>query len=185
MEVLHITDKKLKLTLSAEEAAKHKLDGKRLEELGDVRALLASLLAGVENVSPFLSGRVLVQAYPMRDGGCELFVTRLPSVRRERQEEKEGTSRKASSNPPPSLWRFSSREDLLAAVAVFPEYKGGSFYRVGEDTFVLVSSGYAEHARFNPLLEFASPLPISALDLLAEHAEGVSLQLLEKDPYGI
>ena len=185
MEILHITDKKLKLTLSAEEAARHRLDGKRLEDLGDVRALLASLLSGEENVSPFLSGRVLVQAYPMRDGGCELFVTRLPSVRRERQEEKAAALRKVPSNPLPSLWRFSSREDLLSAISIFPDHKKGSLYRVGEDTFILVSSESADRARPNPLLEFASPLPISALDLLTEHAEGVSLQALEKDPSGI
>ena len=185
MEVLHITDKKLKLTLSAEEAARHRLDGKRLEELGDVRALLSSILSGVENVSSFLTGRVLVQAYPMRDGGCELFVTRLPSVRRERQEERETASRKTTPNPLPSLWRFSSREDLLAALAVFPEQKNGALYCVAEDTFVLVSSESPDRARLNPLLEFASPLPISALDLLSEHAEGVSFQALEKDPSGI
>lgn len=183
MEILHITDKKIKLTLTASEAAKHKLDGGRLEDLGDVRALLAALLAGVDNVSPFLSGRVLVQAYPMRDGGCELFVTRLPSVRREK-EEKEGSSRKTPHSPLPSLWRFACLDDLLAALSVYPTHKGGSFYRVGEEGFVLVSTESFDKARPNPLFEFASPLPISALDLLAEHAEGVSLQSLLGDPSG-
>ena len=182
MEILHITDKKIKLTLSAEEAVKYKLDGKRLEDLGDVRTLLATILTGVDNVSSFLTGRVLVQAYPMRDGGCELFVTRLPSVRRERQQEKEAASRKAVQSSLVSIWRFSCLEDLLAALSVLPSHKKGSFYRVGEETFVLVSTESRDMTCPDPLFEFASPLPLSALDLLSEHAEGVSLQSLEKDP---
>ena len=182
MEILHITDKKLKLTLSAEEAVRYKLDAKRLEDLGDVRQLLSSLLVGEENAAEFLSGRVLVQAYPIKSGGCELFVTRLPAVRREKVETKTPPTRKSTLTPPSSLWRFSCREDLVEALSILPSHQKEPIFRIGGDTFVLVSRELGGASGWDPLLEFASPLPSSALDLLSEHGEGVSFQALERDP---
>lgn len=77
MEILHINDHKVKITLAKAEIDRLALSGKRVEEWGDVRGKLGEILEGSTLSCDFLKGRILVQAYPMRDGGCELFVTRL------------------------------------------------------------------------------------------------------------
>lgn len=86
MEILHINDHKVKLTLTQKEIDRLSLSGRRVEEWGDVRATLSQILKGSTLSADFLKGRILVQAYPMCDGGCELFITRLCEIEKEAAE---------------------------------------------------------------------------------------------------
>lgn len=80
MEFLKINENKLKITLGAEELEKwgisaEDLDGADLRS----RAFLRKILRQAEREVGFFTEqlRTLVQLYVSRDGGCELFVSRI------------------------------------------------------------------------------------------------------------
>ncbi len=101
MEILHINDHKVKLTLTQKEIDRLSLSGRRVEEWGDVRATLSQILKGSTLSPDFLKGRILVQAYPMCDGGCELFITRLCEVEKESAETSQHSSKRTSRQTKP------------------------------------------------------------------------------------
>ena len=82
MDFLKINENKLKITLSAAELEEwgvcaEDMDGADLRS----RTLLRKLLRRAEEEVGFFTERLrtLVQLYVSRDGGCEIFVSRLPS----------------------------------------------------------------------------------------------------------
>lgn len=81
METIVIGEDRLKIMLSSEDLAKYRVEGKDLDvESERVRKALRAILDDVGLVTGFDTspGRVYVQIYESRAGGCEMFVTRLP-----------------------------------------------------------------------------------------------------------
>lgn len=231
MEILHINDRKVKLTLTKAEIERLSLSGRRVEEWGDVRGTLAEILKGSTLSPDFLKGRILVQAYPMCDGGCELFVTRLceqesepgastpasprctsrsgktrqkgkisltdatiaEKARGRGEVEARGSTRRdglpSVAHTRASVFRFGSREDLLAALRLFSSrVHACDLYRIEGDRYVLVTEsvgfgpeGQQSAVRMHPFCEFADPLPIGVLDCLEEHSERVSLESIAEE----
>ena len=118
MEFLNISDIKLKVTLTPEDAKSFGIDSTGGDFSGvETRRAIRKILAMAESECGFSAdgGRILVQLYPLPDGSCELLVTRLVSMsRRDRSviAESEGLSiieeRQAT-------YRFDSREELIRA----------------------------------------------------------------------
>ena len=80
MELLVINDNKLKIMLNKEDMKKHGLDGKELDyEDNETRKRLFEILDAVKDKCGFDTSldKLLIQLYPSRDGGGELFVTKL------------------------------------------------------------------------------------------------------------
>ncbi len=80
MELIVISDARLKVMLTAEDVRRYELGGKSVDgESPEVKRVLRELLDEVKSRVGFdASGeRVLVQLYPSKGGGCELFVTKL------------------------------------------------------------------------------------------------------------
>ncbi len=80
MELIQISESKLKIMLSDRDMAKYALDA--LDDdpsREDTRRALRLMLSDLREMSGFdTSGeRIFVQMYPSRDGGCEVFVTKL------------------------------------------------------------------------------------------------------------
>ncbi len=75
MELIVIDEKKIKLTLTAEEMTAYHLT----EEEPRTSATLRGILRDAREKCGCLgmSGRISVEMYPSRKGGCELFVTKL------------------------------------------------------------------------------------------------------------
>ncbi len=70
MELIVISDSRIKLTLSSDEWKQYR---------GTTGAVLRGIIDDAERqygIAP-MEGRIFVQIYPSRAGGCELFVTRL------------------------------------------------------------------------------------------------------------
>ena len=80
MEIIMISESKLKLMLTREDLSTFDLDGVHLDcgRLESKRMLRNILKYLKEQVGFQTDGcRVLVQLFPSRDGGCELFITKM------------------------------------------------------------------------------------------------------------
>lgn len=94
MELIVISEGRLKVMLTAEDVRRYELGGRTIDgESPETRRQLRSLLDEVKSKTGFdASGeRVLLQLYPSRGGGCELFVTKLGKV---------GTDAEEKDSPP-------------------------------------------------------------------------------------
>ena len=86
------------------------------------------------------------------------------------------------------VFRFATREDLLAAEELFQDrMRGCEIYRIEGERYVLVthSRGYSPEreeggVRMHPFCEFAEPLPVSVLDCLNEHGTPVSWESIRE-----
>ena len=79
MEFLHIGESKLKIVMSAEELKEYGISPKDEGTTLTCRRAVWEILDRAKSVCGFNPNgdKILVQFYPMRDGGCELFVTKL------------------------------------------------------------------------------------------------------------
>ena len=80
MEIIRINDKKLKITLDDGDMEQYGLSAETMDQ-GDAetRRVLWRILDEAKHSEGFdtADDRVLIQAYPGRRGGCELYVTRI------------------------------------------------------------------------------------------------------------
>ena len=85
MELIIINENKLKITLSSADMERYGLDAKDIEySFSGARAILKSILSDAKVSTGFdtekETERIFIQLYPSREGGCEMFVTRIDLV---------------------------------------------------------------------------------------------------------
>ncbi len=94
MELIIISESKLKIMLSADEVRKYDLESGGRTNISD-RAAFRNILKEARDRCGFdaVGERVFVQYYPERSGGCEMFVTKLGEKRstRSREEPEKGS----------------------------------------------------------------------------------------------
>ena len=84
MELIVITGRKLKIMLTAADMKNYRLDSGNLDyDNTETRTALRSILDEVRQRTGFdaAAERVMIQVYPCRSGGCEMFVTKLTDRR--------------------------------------------------------------------------------------------------------
>ena len=80
MELIIISDSKLKVTLTSDELSDFSLDADTLDySNAETKKMFWDLLAHAKHAVGFCTDghRVLVQLYPSKSGGCEMFITKL------------------------------------------------------------------------------------------------------------
>ncbi len=80
MELIVISDSKLKIMLSGEDMKQYSIDCETLDyENTETRRAFWSILDEAKQRTGFdaASEKVFVQVYPSKDGGCEMYVTKL------------------------------------------------------------------------------------------------------------
>ena len=80
MELIRIDEEKLKMILTHEDLLEFEMDEEALDYANtDTKRMFWELLRRAKQSTGFDTDghRVLVQLYPSREGGCEIFVTRL------------------------------------------------------------------------------------------------------------
>lgn len=80
MDILTISNSKIKISLTRSEALDYSLEGDSLDyDTTETRRAIWSLLDDAKKSSGFdaAKSRIFVQMFTCADGGCELFVTRL------------------------------------------------------------------------------------------------------------
>ncbi len=85
MELLIISENKIKISLTKNDLDGYKISCESMDyDTTETRRVVWSLLDDVKKQSGFDAGksRIFVQLYPSRDGGCELYVSKLGKLAR-------------------------------------------------------------------------------------------------------
>lgn len=149
MEVIQISNAKFKISLTENELREFDID---LDDIGagagDVRRRFRGVIERAANLcgTPIEFGRIFIQIFPSRAGGCELFVTKLDDLPRERTEHDDSTE---------VLYTFHSLGALIAACRILASRGFGAesvAYRADDGSCALL------------LPEFSpdEPLPLAA-----------------------
>ena len=117
MELILIGDTRLKVMLTAEEVRRFALDLCDAEADGvEAKAALRELFCEIRRKSGFdaESERVLVQLYPSKGGGCEIFLTKLGKSGRARAIPERTGEMTAPPELRPVLFCFRGLSELLS-----------------------------------------------------------------------
>ena len=90
MELLRIGDKKLKVTLSGEDMEHYRLDSDTMDyDTTETRSAFWQILDEAKHKTGFDAGggKIFVQIYPSRAGGCEMYVTLVEKEEKEAAED--------------------------------------------------------------------------------------------------
>lgn len=150
MELIRISESKLKVMLTGEDMRQYELNSVDLDcEDSETRHAFRCILEEAKSQTGFDTHnyRIFIQAYPCRGGGCELYVTKLGERSDNGYNPEEATdgdnpahgSRDASGNPPDDIGaeteRDSDRESTGRPTWVDPDFDkdGGARSRNGTD----------------------------------------------------
>ena len=186
MEVLKINDSKLKLMLNASDMKSFGLSAENIDyNNAGVRKSFFKILDSVKQTHGFEAegDKLLIQYYPDKEGGCELFVTKLgllpPSAERAISRSDRITLLQARR----VMYRFSEFDSLLSAAKLFlgESDKESDVYldENGEYYLEIIErgSGRILHTECSRLIEFAKQVPQSSYPYILEHCE----RLTDKD----
>ena len=171
MELILITGKKLKIMLSAADMENYRLDCGNLDyDNTETRRAFWSILDEAKHRTGFdaAADRVMIQVYPGKGGGCEMFVTKL-------SERRGSNVISISGSPVPEtgtetlcgIYRFSGLEDLLGACRILDEagFDGKSDVYASEETprcgggkyYLMLYCRRREPGRFSFIGEYGTP----------------------------
>ena len=128
MDFNRISDNKLKVVLTDRECREYSIKDVGGEYEGaSVRSSLGAILTRAESEAGFRVGsdQLLVQLYPLVDGGCEIFVTRLSSLPQKERKLLAGRDSLTTYLGRECVFRFDSLDALTAAARALSERKGG------------------------------------------------------------
>lgn len=148
MELLMIDANKLKITLSEKELSSYSLTCDSIDyDNTETRRAFWSILDEAKHRTGFdaASDKIYIQVYPARDGGCEMFVTKLKSAGRP------AVAVRREMLPGSLLFRFSALRDMLSACAA-----------LAAAGYVLPSSAYETGGTYYLLLTVPAPEPAAA-----------------------
>ncbi len=164
MEILPINDAKLKVLLTEEDMHRYGLAGECTDcDTAQARKVFWSILDEAKKRTGFdvAKDKVLVQLYPSKDGGCELFVTKLGILSEVTEKTLARSGRVAMLSVRHTAYRFASLCDLSTACAALQNIKAlrqsdvyyaddGCYYllfeeRVGKDDILTPTSCLGEY----------------------------------------
>ena len=176
MELVVINENKLKITMDKADMKLYGLDENDFHcSVINTREILEKILhnypyqTGFENISR--DDKILIQLYPDKNGGCELYVTKITL------DEKEGTifmpleneekyllpkpiQKKQTINNPIISYRFECLEDSIKAAKelILRDFVGeSSFYRnIDKKYYLLLNPKQNKNDDFTPQIEFLS-----------------------------
>ena len=120
MEMIPVTEHKLKMILKKEDLKKFELRADDLDYgTTETKRMLWSLLADAKRELGFDTDgyRILVQLFPSKDGGCELFITKtdgFPALHTDEQLHYKRSFEKSAKGDRVSAFRFERMEHLLS-----------------------------------------------------------------------
>lgn len=162
MEFIIISENKIKVMLTEEDLREFEIDAEELDYSNtDTKKMFWDILSRVKHSTGFDTDgqKVLVQLYPSRHGGCEMFVTKigaLPTSSNDSPSEKsapaaDGVSLKKAPKPKSQTrhkasisFSFASIEEILSVCRQLSalQYKGDSYaYYDGIHSYYLVLGG--------------------------------------------
>ncbi len=172
MEIIMISETKLKVMLTAEDLKEFDLESVSLDYSNtETKRMFWDVLSRAKHSVGFDTDghRVLVQLYPSRSGGCEMFITRLGEIARTADDTEDEdrlsaviTSKKpkASSRPQASIsaaFGFETMEYMLAVCRRLDalRYEGESQAYLGDDRRCYLFLSDLETSAYLPLDEYS------------------------------
>lgn len=181
MEFLLIGDSKIKIVLNKEEAEKYNLNRSAPEINGpSARRAFWRILEQAKLQVGFdpAGDKVLIQIYPLKSGGCELFVTKLGILSDSSARLVSKSDKVAMLSKKRSVYSFESLEDLIRAARAISSISGDappdSDVYIGQDRYYLSIEEYGkggEPVEFLCILEFASVVTAELSIYISEHAD--------------
>ena len=180
MEFLLIGDSKIKIVLNRDEAEKYNLDSAAPDVSGPGarRAFWRILdMARAEVGFDPAGDKVLIQLYPLKSGGCEIFVTKLGILSEASARLVSKSDRIAMLSKKRSLYSFDSLEDTISAARAVKNRAGNTsprsdVYTDGEKYYLAIEEygKGGEPVEFPCILEFSSALTADISAYISEHA---------------
>lgn len=181
MEFLLIGESKIKIVLSSAEAKKQGLDTTSADVSGPLaRRVLWRILDMAKTEVGFdpKGDKVLIQLYPLANGGCELFVTKLGILSESSARLVSKSDRIAMLSKSRSLYRFDDLSDIISASravkSITGELSPKSDVYLDGDKYYLSIEEYGkggEPVEFPCILEFGMGLTAELSSYIYEHAD--------------
>ena len=180
MEFLLVGESKIKIVLSEEERQSYDLNASSPDISGPSasRSFWRILDLAKREVGFDPSGdKVLIQLYPIKNGGCEIFVTKLGILPDASARVVARSSKVALLSKKNSLYAFQSLEDTVAAARAIKNLSEDSL--PVSDVFYLDEKYYlsieeygkgGEPIEFPCVLEFGTELTADLFSYISEHA---------------
>ena len=176
MKFLRIGLNKLKVSLTSSDCERygiaHTEDPDSFDKK-EVREAVFSILAEAKLRSGFDIGeeKVLIQLYPLEDGSCELFVTKLGTLTVRERDEITGSGSVSCAERVTEIFRFSGIDELIMGARALRDKTlksdllsdsfGAYYIKLIENTIDGVTSTL-------PLLEFGEKIPELPYDIEGE-----------------
>ena len=198
MEYILINESKLKITLESEELEERSLQSCQLDYADpDAKQLFCDILKKARQELGFdtTGYRVLLQLYPIQNGGCELYVTRLCKLdsvgdaEEEPQEparpNKKDAGKKQKKQKRRRAYRFDSLDDLCRVCRRLLDcelsLESSAYCQELEQWYLIVSYEDAEEvtdilpiSEFSFISEYGYPEDVRALSIyLGEYAKEI------------
>lgn len=155
MELIKISDMKLKITLSKDDMMRYELDCDTMDyDNTETRKAFWSILDYAKHMTGFdaASERVFIQLYPDKCGGCEMYVTKLglPDTDDAREAEREDSEtmelrpliRPTGERERLGAYRFDDLEELLCVcrqlASVGYSYRSSAYCDDGENYYLVL-----------------------------------------------
>jgi negative regulator of genetic competence, sporulation and motility len=181
LEFLLIGESKIKIVLSSAEAKKQGLDTSSTDVSGPLaRRVLWRILDMAKTEVGFdpKGDKVLIQLYPLANGGCELFVTKLGILSESSARLVSKSDRIAMLSKSRSLYRFDDLSDIISASRAVKSITGDlspkSDVYLDGDKYYLSIEEYGkggEPVEFPCILEFGMGLTAELSSYIYEHAD--------------
>lgn len=181
MEFLLIGESKIKIVLSSAEAKKQGLDTSSTDVSGPLaRRVLWRILDMAKTEVGFdpKGDKVLIQLYPLANGGCELFVTKLGILSESSARLVSKSDRIAMLSKSRSLYRFDDLSDIISALravkSIIGDLSPKSDVYLDGDKYYLSIEEYGkggEPVEFPCILEFGMGLTAELSSYIYEHAD--------------
>ncbi|MBQ8720183.1 MAG: adaptor protein MecA [Clostridia bacterium] len=194
MELLLVSDSKLKVMLTVADMEKYDL---RVEEIDydntHTRRALWEILDEAKKQTGFdaASDKVLIQLYPSKDGGCELFVTKLGLIPPVAERTIARSNRVTMLAARQGIYRFESFFGLIGAIRAIENitpHRDSDVYLGDDGKYYLIidervgkSGSFSEFSR---ILEYSERASREMIDYIKEHGkrltEGDAVEKLSK-----
>lgn len=181
MEFLLIGESKIKIVLNREEAEKYRLDTASADVSGPgARRIFWRILEEAKREVGFdpAGDKVLIQLYPLKNGGCELFVTKLGILSESSARLVSKSDRIAMLSKKRSIYAFDRLEDIISAARAIRSVAGGfspnSDVYTEDGRYFLAIEEYGkggEPVEFPCILEFGTVVTAELAIYISEHAD--------------
>lgn len=175
MEFLSVSENKLKITLSSHDCLQYGINTSDSDfSTNEIKLVVRSLLEIAKEECGFSAEgeKILAQLYPMPDGSCELFITKLSSVAKRVNEAVRDVEGMATLEERRGIYMFSDAEDLIAAArAIYREGIDCDLYFSDEGLYYIsIREDFIDGiSEFEILTEYGERLKTLPIQVISEY----------------